>query len=48
MQHTYKPQQGLRRRRAGGFNREHAAFIAGIVILIAFEIMLAAKGWTPG
>jgi len=45
MQHTYRPQQGLRRRPAGGFNREHAAFIGGILIVVAFEIMLAAKGW---
>ena len=45
MQHTYRPQPGLKRRRAGGFNREHAAFIAGILIVAAFEILLASKGW---
>jgi len=45
MQHPYRPQQGLRRRRAGGFNREHAAFIGGLLILAAFEVLFAAKGW---
>jgi hypothetical protein len=46
MQHPYRPQPGLKRRRAGGFNREHAAFIGGLVILAAFELLLAAKAWT--
>jgi hypothetical protein len=45
MKHTYRPQPGLRRRPAGGFNREHAAFIGGLVILALLELILAAKGW---
>lgn len=45
MQHSYRPQAGLRRRRAGGFNRQHAAFIGGLAILAAFELLLASKGW---
>ncbi|HVY33831.1 MAG TPA: hypothetical protein VG960_05355 [Caulobacteraceae bacterium] len=46
MQHSYRPQAGLRRRRTGGFNRQHAAFIGGLLILAAFELLLASKGWT--
>jgi hypothetical protein len=45
MKQTYRPQAGLRRRPLGGFSRDHAAFIGGLVILAAFEILLAAKGW---
>jgi hypothetical protein len=45
MQHPYRHQLGLKRRRAGGFNRQHAAFVGGLVILAAFELLLAAKGW---
>ena len=45
MQQTYRPQPGLKRRKAGGFNREHAAFVGGILLLAAFELLLAAKGW---
>ena len=45
MKQTYRPQAGLRRRPAGGFSREHAAFIGGLLILVAFEVLLAAKGW---
>ena len=46
MKQTYRPQPGLKRRPVGGFNREHAAFIGGLVILAAFEVLLAAKGWS--
>jgi hypothetical protein len=46
MQHTYRPQPGLKRRRPGGFNREHAAFIGGLAIVALFELILAAKGWS--
>ena len=46
MKQTYRPQVGLKRRPAGGFNREHAAFIAGLLLILAFEVLLAAKGWT--
>jgi hypothetical protein len=46
MKSTYRPQTGLKRRPAGGFNREHAAFIGGILILVAFEVLLASKGWS--
>ena len=42
---TYRPQAGLRRRPVGGFNREHLAFIAGLLLTAAFEMLLAAKGW---
>jgi len=45
VQHTYRPQTGLKRRRPGGFNRQHAAFVGGLVILAAFELLLASKGW---
>jgi hypothetical protein len=46
MKQTYRPQAGLRRRPVGGFNREHAAFIAGLLLTAAFEVLLAAKGWS--
>jgi hypothetical protein len=46
MKQTYRPQVGLKRRPVGRFNREHAAFIGGLVLLAAFEVLLAAKGWS--
>jgi hypothetical protein len=46
MKQTYRPQAGLRRRSVGGFNREHLAFIAGLLLTAAFEVLLAAKGWS--
>ena len=45
MKQTYRPQAGLRRRPVGGFSREHIAFIGGLLIVAAFEILMAAKGW---
>jgi hypothetical protein len=46
MKHGYRSQLGLRRRPAGGFNREHAAFLGGIAIMALLELILAAKGWS--
>lgn len=46
MKLNYAPQAGLRRRSPGP-GRERMAFWAGIAILIAFELILMAKSWSP-
>ncbi len=45
MKHSYPPQAGLRRRSAGGVSRSHIAFVGGLLIVAAFELLLMAKGW---
>ena len=46
MKLNYTPQAGLRRRRPDHV-RERLAFWAGIAIVVAFELILMAKSWTP-
>ena len=45
MKHGYPAQAGLRRRRSGGVSRGHIAFVGGLMIVAAFELLLMAKGW---
>ena len=46
MKLDYAPQAGLRRRKPD-HRREVMAFWLGIAILIAFEMVLMAKNWSP-
>jgi hypothetical protein len=46
MKLDYAPQAGLRRRKPD-HRREVMAFWLGIAILIAFELVLMAKSWSP-
>ena len=46
MKLNYAPQAGLRRRKPG-HRREIAAFWLGILIVVAFEVVLMAKSWSP-
>jgi hypothetical protein len=46
MKLNHAPQAGLRRRPPDR-RRESLAFWAGIAILIAFEMVLMAKSWSP-
>ena len=46
MKLNYAPQAGLRRRPPDR-RPERKAFWAGIAILIAFEVVLMAKSWSP-
>ena len=46
MKLNYAPQAGLRRRRPD-HRREVAAFWLGILIVVAFEVVLMAKSWSP-
>ncbi len=46
MKLNYAPQAGLRRRKPDR-RRELAAFWAGIAIMVAFELVLMAKQWSP-
>jgi hypothetical protein len=46
MKLNYTPQVGLRRRKPD-HHRERLAFWGGIAIVVAFEFVLMAKGWTP-
>jgi hypothetical protein len=46
MKLNYAPQAGLRRREPKP-RRETTAFWAGILIVVAFEVILMAKNWTP-
>ena len=46
MKLNYAPQAGLRRRKPG-HRREVGAFWLGILIVVAFEIVLMAKSWSP-
>ena len=46
MKLNYAPQAGLRRRPPDR-RPERKAFWAGIAILVAFEIVLMAKSWSP-
>jgi hypothetical protein len=47
MKLNYTPQVGLRRRKPDQ-HRQRYAFWGGIVITVLFELVLMAKGWTPG
>jgi hypothetical protein len=46
MKLTSAAQPGLRRRRPDN-RRDSVAFWAGIAILVAFELILMAKSWSP-
>jgi hypothetical protein len=46
MKLNYAAQPGLRRRRPDN-RRESMAFWLGIAILVAFELILMAKSWSP-
>ena len=47
MKLNYAPQAGLRRRKPEQ-RRQSLAFWGGIAILVAFELVLMAKSWSPG
>jgi hypothetical protein len=46
MKLNYAPQAGLRRRKPDR-RRETLAFWAGVLIMIAFELVLMSKSWSP-
>ena len=46
MKLNYAPQAGLRRR-PPDHRPQKMAFWGGIVILVAFEVVLMAKSWSP-
>ena len=46
MKLKYAPQAGLRRRKPDK-HRETLAFWAGILVLVAFELVLMSKSWSP-
>jgi hypothetical protein len=46
MKLNYAPQAGLRRRKPDQ-PREKLAFWGGILILVAFELVLMSKSWSP-
>ncbi len=46
MKLNYAPQAGLRRRKPDQ-RREMLAFWAGIAIIVAFELVLMSKSWSP-
>ena len=46
MKLNYAPQAGLRRRKPDK-RRDMMAFWAGILILVAFELVLMSKSWSP-
>jgi hypothetical protein len=46
MKLNYAPQAGLRRR-PPEHRRQKFAFWGGIAILVAFELVLMAKSWSP-
>jgi hypothetical protein len=46
MKLNYAPQTGLRRRKPDR-RRETLAFWAGVLIIVAFELVLMSKSWSP-